>query len=137
MMTDEELQKLEAAAKAATQPGPWAIKKSMNAGVVNFAVLDANGMWVADVGNVKSEAAHIAAFNPLVAGQLLAHIRELRAALAMLCDLSEGFLGADHDDCVGEIRVHFSDRPSMYLRTALAKECDKARHLLGGGQEAK
>lgn len=54
-------------------------------------------------------------------------VRDARMAkLELVRDVAAGILGADDDDRVSEIRVHFSDRPSMYLRNALAMALDDA-----------
>lgn len=54
-------------------------------------------------------------------------VRDARIAeLELVRDVAAGILGADDDNRVSEIRVHFSDRPSMYLRNALAMALDDA-----------
>ena len=75
---------LHALATAATQPGPWTVKRTAHVGT--YTVLDAHGMWVADVGAAPKDAAFIAACSPEVVLELL----DDNVGLRMGLDLAYG-----------------------------------------------
>lgn len=88
-ITDEKLADLERRAKAATQPGPWTVRTDRgrhHADDGGSTVLDADGMWVAEVGRAAPDAAHIAACSPDVVLALVAEVRRLREVERSIID---------------------------------------------------
>jgi hypothetical protein len=75
-----DAKKLRDLAQAATQPSSWTVYKNSD-GTVN--VLDANGMWVAEVGHAPHDAAFIAAANPQTVIALLDEVERLRQDLEL------------------------------------------------------
>ena len=71
-MTDEQLNELEATAKAAT-PGPWETKAGPD-----FSEILANSKNIALVGSQHKDAAYIAAVSPDVVLELIAELRRTR-----------------------------------------------------------
>ena len=61
-----------------------------------------------------------------------AEIDRLTAAADVLADLCGGVTGADDDDRISEIKVIFSEGPSMWLRDAMARAVDAYRASKAG-----
>lgn len=59
-MTTTAETKMRHHARRAPQPGPWTVEKQGE----DWAVLDANGFWVCNVGKDELDARHIAACDP-------------------------------------------------------------------------
>jgi Ead/Ea22-like protein len=60
-MNPDQIEQLRALAEAATQLSPWRLIEDDHGRCV---VVDADDMWVADVGNAPKDAAFIAAASP-------------------------------------------------------------------------
>ncbi len=77
------LPELEKLAKAATQPGPWAMREDFRgADERRCMVIDRDDMWVADCGNDDENSSYIAAVSPDVVLALIARIAALEYAYA-------------------------------------------------------
>lgn len=84
MTTDVERAELRELATAATQPGPWSLSEDEPG-----TVLDANGMWLADVGPAPHDDAFIASMSPEVALGLLDEIDTLKRLLFVACTIAD------------------------------------------------
>lgn len=76
-MTPADIAALRGLCERATQPGPWTRRTSARYPTGEFMVVDANGMWVCDVGAAPHDAAFIAAANPAAVAALLDRVEEL------------------------------------------------------------
>lgn len=66
---------------------------------------------------------------PSKVGHLETENRRLRARVTKLeavRDIAAGILGMDDNDRITEVKVHFNNRPSMYLQDALQEAIDAA-----------
>lgn len=61
---------------------------------------------------------------------LIRQHQEMRAMLKLAFDLSHGVTGADEDDAICRIKVHFETAPTMWLRDAFEQWQRKAEELL-------
>ncbi len=89
-----DLDALKRIATAATQPGPWSTMTTDG----ETTVVDADGMWVAECGAAPLDAAHIAAFSPDLALELIAEIELLTQLRADNIKLREDLDHATADD---------------------------------------
>jgi len=125
-----EVLEAEALCKLATQPGPWVWAQDDHGRCI---VIDANGLWVADVGEAPEDARFIAEARTLVP-KLIEEVRRLQcrmletereygqrlAVFEPACDLCD----AIRDD----------DRPSAnYARDRMFAAVDEARKEHGRG----
>lgn len=73
-----DLAKLRALAEAVTQPGPWTISKRIGFAPIEYNILDAHGMWFADLGpSPLGDAEYLAAVSPTTVIALLDEIERL------------------------------------------------------------
>lgn len=93
---------LKKAAAAATQPSPWSLRYDEEQ--QSYLVMDAHGMWVADIGLAPADAEFIAAAHPRAVLALIEHHEQLVALLDRL-DRAGGLGSAAHDairELIGE-----------------------------------
>jgi hypothetical protein len=72
-------------AEKAPQPSPWSVDKQGD----RYAVLDANGFWVCDVGRDRADAVHIATSHPQAVIDLVTQLEAMTAARDELAALAE------------------------------------------------
>lgn len=63
-------------AEKAPQPSPWSVDKQGD----RYAVLDANGFWVCDVGRDRADAVHIATSHPQAVIDLVGQLEAMTTA---------------------------------------------------------
>ena len=63
--------------------------------------------------------------------ELLEENQRLRALLRLGRDLSAGVTGADADDAIGSIKVHFEIAPSQYLAVAFEEWQHAVTEVIG------
>jgi hypothetical protein len=87
-LSPSHLSQLEAVARAAT-PGPWSVREESHETLMTAAVVNVNGMYVAESA-CQPDDEFIAAFSPSTALALLERIRELEAGLREACNMLDG-----------------------------------------------
>jgi hypothetical protein len=80
---------MKARAEKAPQPSPWTVQKQGD----RYAVLDANGFWVCDVGRDRADAIHIATSHPQAVIDLVDALADALAANAKWQDYFTGTPG--------------------------------------------
>lgn len=83
---------MKSRAEKSPQTSPWTVQQQGD----RYAVLDANGFWVCDVGRDKADALHIATSHPQAVIELVdkleaaeAEVTLLRAAAKTLADAAD------------------------------------------------
>lgn len=87
MIPKEQLAAWRAVTAAATE-GPWTL---LTRATDDLAVLDANGMWVAEIGEAPDDAAFIATARTAVPA-LLDEVERLRNLVGEACDVANAAL---------------------------------------------
>jgi hypothetical protein len=122
-MTHDALRQL---ALAATQPGPWTVKKEpQGKGRHSWRVIDANGFWLADFDDASANAAFVAAASPDVVVALLDEIAAANAEIERLTSAAEFNLEAWR-------QAHRQVEQLSATRAALGEACDVLDHMLVG-----
>ena len=107
-MTDEQLDSLESAARAAT-PGPWEKKEGPD-----FSEIFAKSINIALIGSQHEDATYITAANPAVVLELIAELRQLQIERDWLAEKCESMAHA-LDPCEFYPAYYWKDQARQYI----------------------